>query len=260
MACSIFPKMDLLNFEKIDAIYISKLILDKLGSDYDKKNEDNLFSSKSNELSNVIKNIEKIENKWEVNVADAKHTFGRKKINEVVKLWSVPQKSAEVLENLVILTGAKNILEIGTSAGYSTFYLANGAKFNNGKVYTIELLKDKIDLAKANFQKSGLNNINLLEGEASLILENWNYDDIDFVFLDADKENYGKYLDLLLPKMKLGSLIVADNINDYGHLMEDYLQRVTGTHLPKSRVDHRVSSYYLAALDNGLMITKKIQN
>ena len=252
--------MDSLNFEKIDAVYISKLILDKLGLEYEKKNENNLLSPKSKELSSAIENIESIENKWGVSVADEAHTFGRKELNEVIKLWSVPKKSAEVLENLVILTGAKNILEIGTSAGYSTLHLASGAKFNNGTVYTIELLKEKIDLAKANFLKSDLGNITLLEGEALKILENWNYGEIDFVFLDADKENYGKYLDLLLPKMKLGSLVVADNINDYGHMMEDYLQRVTGTHLPKSRIDRRVSSYYLAALDNGLMITKKIEN
>jgi predicted O-methyltransferase YrrM len=252
--------MDLLNFEKIDAIYISKLILDELDLEYEKKNEDNLLASKSESLSAAIRDIEKMENEWGISISDKKHTFGRKELNEIIKLWSVPQKSAEVLENLVILTGAKNILEIGASAGYSTLHLASGAKFNFGKVYTVELLKEKIDLARVNFQKSGLDNIILLEGEASKILENWNYEEIDFVFLDADKENYGKYLDLLLPKMKLGSLIVADNINDYGHMMEDYLQRVTGTHLPKSRVDHRVSSYYLAALDNGLMITKKIEN
>lgn len=60
--------------------------------------------------------------------------------------------------------------------------------------------------------------------------------------------------------MRVGGLIVADNINDYGHLMEDYLQKVTGTHLPKSHVDRRVRSFYLAALDNGLMVTKKIRD
>lgn len=250
--------MDSLNFEKIDAVYISKLILDKLNLKYERKNEENLLSPKSNALSGIIKDIENIENEWTINVTNKEHTFGRKELNEAIKLWSVPKKSAEVLENLVILTGAKNILEIGTSAGYSTLYLASGAKFNNGNVYTVELLKEKIDLAKVNFQKSGLGNITLLEGEASKILKNWDYGEIDFVFLDADKENYGKYLDLLLPKMKLNSLIVADNINDYGYLMEDYLQRVTGTHLPKSEVNRQVSSYYLATLDNGLMITKKI--
>jgi predicted O-methyltransferase YrrM len=50
---------------------------------------------------------------------------------------------------------------------------------------------------------------------------------VDFVFLDADKENYGKYFDLIMPILKVNGLIIADNINDYGHMMEDYLQKIT---------------------------------
>jgi len=249
-----------MNFEKIDNIYISKLIFDKLGLKYEKKNENNLFYPKSEKLVSVINTIEKMENNWELNTKDQEYTFGRKELNETIKLWSVPKKSAEVMEALVILTGAKQILEIGTSAGYATLHLAFGAKFNNGKVRTIELLKEKIDLAKSHFLRSGLNNIELHEGNALNILKDWKYDEIGFVFLDADKDNYGEYLDLLLPKLKLGSVIIADNVNDYGHMMQDYLQRVTGTHLPGSRVDRRVISYYLAALDNGVIITKKINN
>jgi predicted O-methyltransferase YrrM len=162
------------------------------------------------------------------------------------------------LENLVILSEVKNILEIGTSAGYSTLHLAQGASVNDGNVHTIELLEEKCLLASKNFKQSGLGNIDLIKGEAGEVLKTWNNEKLDFVFLDADKENYGKYFDLLLPLMKIGGIIVADNINDYGHLMEDYLQKVTGTHLPYSRSDNRVTSYYMAALDNGLMITKKI--
>ena len=127
-----------------------------------------------------------------------------------------------------------------------------------GRVVTIELLKEKADLARSFFEKSKLDNIELLESEASVVLKDWRLGNVDFVFLDADKENYGKYLNQLLPLMKSGAIIVADNVNDYGHLMEDYLQKVTGTHLPQSRADKRVRSYYLAALDNGLIVTKKL--
>jgi predicted O-methyltransferase YrrM len=115
-------------------------------------------------------------------------------------------------------------------------------------------------MARKNFLAANMENINLIEAEASEVLSSWTYGPIDFVFLDADKENYGKYLEQLVPLMPVGGIIVADNINDYGHMMEDYLQRVCGTHLPKTRTDHRVKSYYLAALDNGLLFTKKISN
>lgn len=249
-----------MDFEQIDSIYIAKLILDKLQFSYNQGNEANLLHPKEKQLLWVLSEIENIEADWELSTNNNFHTFWRKELNEVIKLWSIPKKSAEVLENLVILTWAKNILEIWTSAWYSTLHLASWVKFNDGKIYTIELLKEKIEMAKTNFQNSNMENIVLLEDEASKVLKNWKYWLVDFVFLDADKENYGKYFDLIMPILKVNGLIIADNINDYGHMMEDYLQKITWTHLPKSRVDKRVISYYLAALDNWLIITKKISN
>lgn len=248
----------LIDIEKKDTVFLSKMILDRLDVKYDSKKE--LLPIKDKKLLEVIDYIESIEGTWALEKNDDSHSFGRKTKNEVIGLWSVPAKSAQVLENLVLLTNAKNILEIGTSAGYSTLHLAFGASKNKGMVYTVELLDEKVKLCKENFSKSGLNNISLIESEAFDVLKNWNHGKIDFVFLDADKENYGKYLDMLLPLMNLGGLIVADNINDYGHMMNDYLQKVSGTHLPNSRVDSRVKSYYLAALDNGLMVTVKISD
>lgn len=243
------------DIDQIDALFIAKHILAQLNVPFDLKK---ITTDLNKDVSNAVKAITQIEDTWEYKTDTASHTFGRKEKGETIKLWSVPSKSAQVLRNLIVLTGAKNIVEVGTSAGYSTLFLADGAAGNNGKVTTIELLKEKAALASKFFQQSKLTNITLVEDEASKTLENWNQGEIDFVFLDADKENYDKYLDLLVPKMKSDALIVADNINDYGHMMEGYLQRVTGTHLPKSRTDHRVRSYYLAALDNGLMVTKKL--
>ncbi|MES2225537.1 MAG: class I SAM-dependent methyltransferase [Patescibacteria group bacterium] len=211
-------------------------------------------------MRQAIEDIELIEDSWEYTDADAAHTYGRKHGGESIKLWSVPAKSAQVLENLVILTDAKTILEIGTSASYAALHLSHAASITGGVVHTIELLPIKAKLARKYFTGARVKNINLIEAEASAVLRNWQYGPIDFVFLDADKENYGKYLEQLIPLMSVDGLIVADNINDYGHLMEDYLQKVCGTHLPKTRTDHRVKSYYLAALDNGLLFTKKISD
>jgi predicted O-methyltransferase YrrM len=252
--------MNIIDIEKIDTVAIAKLVLAKLDISFTPEQEAKLLISKEKNLAKTISGIESIEKTWKLENADDKHTYGRKKPKDNIYLWSVPPKSAQVLENLIILTGAKNILEIGTSAGYAALHLAHGASQNNGHVYTIELLKEKIKMANENFKKSGLKNITLLEGEASEVLKKWSNGKIDFVFLDADKENYGKYLDLFLPLMKIGGVIVADNINDYGHMMEDYLKKVSITHLSNSRIEYGVKSYYLAALDHGLMITKKISD
>ena len=250
----------LTTIDKKDTALLAQAILKKLAVSTGAKDIQKLFPEKAKPLESAIESIIQIEDIWEHTSADNKHTYGRKHKGEIIKLWSVPEKSAQLLENLIILTGAKVVVEVGTSAGFAAMYMAHGTKQNQGTVHTIELLDIKHNLAAEKIRISGLKNINLVHGEAGKVLSSWSGDKIDFVFLDADKENYGKYLDILIPIMNIGGIIVADNINDYGHMMEDYLQRVTGTHLPKTRTDHRVRSYYLAALDNGLMITKKISD
>lgn len=244
------------SIDQIDELFIAEHVLAKLKIPV-KLSTAKVLSNKLNaDEQSTLAEIEKLEKTWSFVPQDNAHSFGRKEKNEKIGFWSVPRKSAMVMKRIIELAGYKNILEVGTSAAFSTIFLANAAKCAKGSVRTIELLQPKIDLAKKHISKSSLTNITLLEGEASQILSNWKGPKIDFVFLDADKENYGKYLELLIPLMNRNGMIIADNINDYGHMMEDYLQKVTGTHLPKSRCDPRVKSFYLAALDNGLMCTK----
>ncbi len=250
----------LTELELKDTAFIAKLVLTRLENSVSDESLNALFPKKSEALTKTIGSIASIEDTWEHASADEAHTYGRKHVGETIKLWSVPAKSAQLLENLVILTGAKTILEVGTSAGYAALHLAQGAGVTGGTVHTIELLSEKATMSRQNFENAGVENINLIEAEASEVLKNWQFGPIDLVFLDADKENYGKYLEQLVPLMPIGGIIIADNINDYGHMMEDYLQKVCGTHLPKTRTDHRVKSYYLAALDNGLLFTKKVSD
>jgi predicted O-methyltransferase YrrM len=249
--------MNAFKFDDNEAKFIAKeIILKRLNTSVKNANKIITYSISA---TNTLSDITSLEKKWSYTPKDNLHSYGRKVTDEKIGFWSVPSMSAKVLAYLVLYTGAKNILEIGTSVGYSTIHLATAVKQTRGKVNTIECLSEKIKIAKTNFKKANVNDkINLIAEEASQVLANWKGGVIDFVFLDADKENYRKYFDILLPMMSNGALIVADNINDYGHMMEDYLQKVSGTHLAKSRCDGRVKSTYVAQLDNGLMITKKL--
>lgn len=248
------------NWETNQSIEFTKNVLNKLTIDYKDESLLKINNQEDNKRAlEVANNIEKIENNWSYEYKSHKKEFGQKVQGETIKLWSVPKTTAELLEYLVVATNSKKILEIGTSAGYSTLYLAMGAKYTNGQVYTIENLPPKADLATTNFKKSQLDNIHLLQGDASKLLTKDNLKDIDFIFLDADKENYGKYFDLFIPYLKKGGLIVADNVFDYGHMMHDYLNKVLGTKFPGSQSDRRVQSFTLP-LDNGVIITKKISN
>lgn len=241
-------------FEESEAKFIAEYMLDKLSLQY----KENGNVKKTDKWNSVIKDIESLETTWAYTPKIKDKVYGQKQSGESIGLWSVPSLTANILGQVVNLTKAKNVLEIGTSAGYSTLYMASGLN-KDSHIYTIESMPEKIILAKDYFKKSGLDKkITLLEGNASDILNNWDKGQIDFVFLDADKENYSHYLDQLLPYMPINGLIIADNINDYGHMMGDFLQRVSGTHLPESRCDKRVVSVYVAQVDNGLMAIKKI--
>jgi predicted O-methyltransferase YrrM len=248
--------MNIQTFNYSEARFIAKnLILNRIGLEP-------LANGKlqhTRQFRQTVEDITLLEDAWEYIPEDNGRMYGRKNSNEPIRLWSVPSMTAKVLECLVIYTGAKNILEIGTSAGYSTLHLANAAKYNKGKVHTVEILEEKVKLARKHFKQANLErNINLLHADAKIVLEDWDCGMIDMVFLDADKENYGNYFGQIMPLLSRNSIIIADNINDYGHMMQDYLQKVTGTHLPESRCDPRVISTYLAQLDNGIMITKKL--
>lgn len=169
--------------------------------------------------------------------------------NNEIKLWQIPRTSAEVLKSFALANKSKVILELGTSAGYSAIWLASAVRQFDGKVYTVELAKPKIEMARKYFEKAKLDKfIEQIEGKISEVLGQWNKE-IDFVFLDADKQNYLMYIKQFEPFLKKGSVIIADNVSDFGHLMKDYLGYVSQN-----------SNYYsfLLKIDHGLMISVKL--
>lgn len=243
-----------------EAVEFTKEVLEKFKFKFSSETLQKINNLKDNkDAFNVCRGIENIENIWKYKFKSEERDFGQKVKGETIKLWSVPRTTAELLEFFTVATKSKNILEIGTSAGYSTLYLAMGASYNQGRVFTIEKLKEKVNLANNNFKKSNLKNVELLFGDAGNILKDRQFEKFDLIFLDADKENYGKYFNLLMPLLKKGGFIIADNVFDYGHMMKDYLNKVLGTKLPGSQSDHRVISYTLP-IDNGVIITRKIRD
>lgn len=242
-------------FNQQEAFFIAEIILNRL-SIKPKKNKIGISHKKS--VDNVLSTIERQEDSWQYKLKSTKQKYGQKLKNEIIRFWSVPKMTALVLESLIIRTNSKRILEIGTSVGYSTLHLASAAQKTKGKVVTIENFLPKIKLAQKNIDDSNLDNIEIIKIQAKKFLRDWKGPKFDFVFLDADKQNYGKYLKLMVPLMKKGGIIIVDNINDYGYMMEDYLYQVSGSHFPGSRSDKRLKSTYIAQLDNGILITKLV--
>jgi predicted O-methyltransferase YrrM len=137
---------------------------------------------------------------------------------------AVSRDTARLLYMLVRATGARSIVEFGTSFGISTLHLAAGLRDNGGgRVITTEFEPSKVGRARENFVTGGLVDlIELREGDALETLAHDLPDPIDLVLLDGAKGLYPGVLDLLEPHLKPGTLIVADNADR----TPEYLERV----------------------------------
>lgn len=105
----------------------------------------------------------------------------------------------------------KSILEIGTYTGYSTLCLAEGLT-DDGVLHTIDINEELIDIQQKYFQKSAHHQkIKTYLGKADIIISDLDYK-FDLVFIDADKQNYSLYLDLIIPKLNSKAIILSDNV------------------------------------------------
>lgn len=153
------------------------------------------------------------------------------------------------------------IIEIGTYTGYSALCLAEGLK-NKGKIYTIDNNEEHIHFAKKYFNISEYKDqIIQYHGNAINILPEINQN-AQLVFIDADKENYCNYYNLIIEKIDIGGYIIADNVLWSGKVTEEEKDLETKS-LDKYNklinLDKRVENILLPIRD-GLMICRKISN
>ena len=155
----------------------------------------------------------------------------------------------------------ENILEIGTYTGYSALCMAEGLS-TNGKLHTIESDEEVSLFAKRYFDQSDYKE-NIIQhiGNALEIIPSLKAE-FQLVFIDADKENYSNYFDLIIEKMDVGGYIIADNVLWSGKVTEKKKDEETmALHNYNKKVfsDKRVETVLLPVRD-GLNISRKISN
>tara|TARA_A100001035_G_scaffold81683_1_gene63543 strand:+ start:730 stop:1371 length:642 start_codon:yes stop_codon:yes gene_type:complete len=159
------------------------------------------------------------------------------------------------------LVNPEIIVEVGTYTGYSCLCLAEGLK-KNGKIITIEKDEEFASIAKKFFDRSKYREkISLLIKDATKAIENIS-EKIDLAFIDADKVNYSKYYNMLFPKVKIGGLIVADNVLWSGKVIEDVSDNETQSiknFNSKVKNDERVENLIVGIRD-GIMVCQKIKD
>lgn len=145
-------------------------------------------------------------------------------------MMNVPIEDGRLLRLLAETVGAKHVVEIGTSNGYSGIWFCLALRKTGGKLTTHEIDARRASLARENFKRAGVDKlVTLIEGDAHEEVTKLK-DPVDVVFIDADKEGYLDYLNKLLPLVRPGGLILAHNINmrgGRGSGIQDYVKAIT---------------------------------
>jgi predicted O-methyltransferase YrrM len=129
---------------------------------------------------------------------------------------NIPEVDGRILHNLVLKHQYKRALEIGTSTGHSGIWIAWALSKTGGKLITIEIDEDRHREACGNFREAGLSDfIDARLGDAHELVYQLP-GPFDFVFSDADKEWYAKYVAAILPKLEVGGCFTAHNVSERG--------------------------------------------
>ena len=164
------------------------------------------------------------------------------------RLRQVPREVGKFVAVLAASTPAGRWIEIGTSAGYSTLWLALAAREVGACVTTFEVLDAKAALARETFATAGVDDVvEFVHADVSERLPA--IDGISFCFLDSEKNDYGELYEAVVPKLVPGGLLVADNAVGF----EDVMQPM----LDGARADERVDAVIVPFLTGQLICRKR---
>lgn len=136
---------------------------------------------------------------------------------------SVPPADGKALRLLTEASGAKTVVEIGTSTGYSGLWLCLALQRTSGHLTTFEIDHQRASMARKHFTEAGVERmVTIIEGDAHEQVRTLT-GPIDVLFIDADKSGYVDYLEKLLPLVRPGGLILAHNVD----MVPDYVKAVT---------------------------------
>lgn len=170
------------------------------------------------------------------------------------------QLQGRVLSMISCMVRPRVILEIGTFTGYSAICLAEGLQ-EKGKLITIDINEELHERVSGYFAEAELQDrIEYRIGDASAIIPQIN-ERFDLVFIDADKENYARYFDLVIDRVNLNGVIMADNVLWSGKVLQTKPDKDTRAIIDfnaKVQADQRVENVLLPIRD-GVMLMRKVR-
>lgn len=162
------------------------------------------------------------------------HHYGVKhdadKADRLDRLRNLEPASARLLSVLARASGAHSVLELGTSNGYSTIWLADAARATGGRLTTIEIDAPRSAMAADNLERAGLRNfVDLRVQEAGEALRSSNDEQWDLIFLDAERPAYVDYWPDLQRVLRPGGLLAVDNVLSHADEVSAFRTLVTAT-------------------------------
>ncbi len=165
--------------------------------------------------------------------------------------WNIARSTGNFINMLIKMVNAKNVVEVGTSNGYSGIWISKALKETGGHLTTIEFYEKRIVLAQANFKTCGVADIiDIKQGSAIEVLEQIPEDEVvDFAFIDANKAQYIDYFRILDKHIKSGGIITADNITSHAEKVKPFVDAIKGN--PNYQVE-------ILDLPAGLLVARKM--
>lgn len=165
------------------------------------------------------------------------------------EFWNVSHQTGNFINMLIKLMGAKNVLEIGTSNGYSGLWIASALKETNGHLTTIEFWEKRQSLARKYFEECSLSDLaTFIIGDAYQVLTTQISDEFDLIFIDANKQEYLRFFEAVHPMLKKGGVILADNITSHAQKVKPFVDAISS---------HKEYQTQILDLPDGLLMAYK---
>jgi caffeoyl-CoA O-methyltransferase len=141
-------------------------------------------------------------------------------------MWNISPREGLYLYDLIVKHRLKEGLEIGTSNGYSGIWIASGMRETGGHLLTLEIDEERAQLARDNFLAAGVSEYVTFRRADALEEIPRLKGPFDFVLIDAAKSDYVRYLQMVLPLVPEGGVVVAHNVSDMADELQEFIERV----------------------------------
>lgn len=164
---------------------------------------------------------------------------------------AVSEEDGRFLRLMTVTNGSKRALEIGGANGYSAIWIGLGLRETGGRLTSIEFDPQRAKIAAENVRKAGLADVvTVVPGDAFAAIPKLE-GEFDFVFLDAWKRDYKRFLDLVVPRLRPRGLFLAHNVVNKQTEMRDFLSAIRG--------DSRLLTTIVKPSDEGMSISVKVK-